>query len=62
MIIINIIYLITCNAPMPAFPNVHIDGAAAKALANAFLHHRACQCSLNKKKLMQPKHYPCFPT
>lgn len=29
---------ITCNAPMPAFPNVHIDGAAAKALANAFLH------------------------
>lgn len=24
---------------MPAFPSVHIDGAAANALANACLHH-----------------------
>lgn len=31
-------FCFTCNAPMPALPNVHIDGAAAKALANAFLH------------------------
>ena len=29
----------TCNAPMPAFPRVHMDGAAASALANACLHH-----------------------
>ncbi|KAF5942341.1 hypothetical protein HYC85_019983 [Camellia sinensis] len=28
----------TCNAPMPAFPRVHMDGVAANALANAFLH------------------------
>jgi len=28
----------TCNAPMPAFPRVHMDGAVANALANAFLH------------------------
>jgi hypothetical protein len=27
----------TCNAPMPAFPRVHIDGAVANALARAFL-------------------------
>ena len=30
----------TCNAPMPAFPRVHMDGAVANALANAFLYHR----------------------
>lgn len=29
---------ITCNAPMPAFPKVHMDGAAESAFANAFLH------------------------
>ena len=29
--------MITCNAPIPAFPRVHIDGAAANALAKAFL-------------------------
>lgn len=27
----------TCNAPIPAFPRVHIDGAAASALAKARL-------------------------
>jgi hypothetical protein len=27
----------TCNAPMPAFPRVHMDGAVANALARAFL-------------------------
>lgn len=31
--------IITCNAPMPALPRVHIDGAAANALANACLCH-----------------------
>ncbi|KAF5946250.1 hypothetical protein HYC85_016478 [Camellia sinensis] len=28
----------TCNALMPAFPRVRMDGAAANTLANAFLH------------------------
>lgn len=37
MVIKICIFSFTCNAPMPAFPSVHIDGAAAKALANAFL-------------------------
>lgn len=27
----------TCNAPIPAFPRVHMDGAAASALAKARL-------------------------
>ncbi|KAF7816461.1 uncharacterized protein G2W53_030430 [Senna tora] len=30
-------YMLTCNAPIPAFPRVHMDGAAANALANACL-------------------------
>jgi hypothetical protein len=28
---------LTCNAPIPAFPRVHIDGADASALAKARL-------------------------
>lgn len=36
---------ITCNAPMPAFPKVHMDGAAASAFANAFLHDEIYRCS-----------------
>lgn len=31
---------ITCNAPMPALPRVHMDGATANAFANAFLFCR----------------------
>lgn len=31
------LHMLTCNAPIPAFPRVHMDGAAASALANARL-------------------------
>ena len=31
---------VTCKAPMPAFPRVHMDGAAARALASACLDYQ----------------------
>lgn len=37
--------MLTCNAPIPAFPRVHMDGAAASALANACLESHTHQQS-----------------
>lgn len=36
----NILNPFTFNAPMPAFPRVHMEGAVARAFAKAFLQHK----------------------
>ena len=40
----------TCNAPIPAFPRVHIDGAAASALAKARLETHATMETENQNE------------
>lgn len=47
----------TCNAPMPAFPRVHMDGAAANAFANACLYNSKEKAKVNKGKIYLQTHY-----